>query len=152
VNKGGVVDSVKKEFSARRTWFAPVFSSLLSSRLAAGVIVGAGGLQLGLYALGLPGWVCPFKAVFGIPCPGCGLTEALYELLRGHPVTSLRVHAFAPLFLMALFVLLVSILLPKGWREKLIAVIGRSETHTGFTAWVLSGLMLYWVIRLFGFV
>jgi hypothetical protein len=136
----------------RRAWFAPVFSSLLEHRLEGLTLVGFGALQVGLYLLGLPGWVCPFKAVFGIPCPGCGLTAALDELLRGHVLASLRTHAFAPIFLAAVLILLVSILLPEKQREKLIATIARLETRTGFTAWVLIWLMLYWGIRLFGLV
>ena len=25
---------------------------------------------------------CPFNAIFNIPCPGCGMTEAIFDLLR----------------------------------------------------------------------
>jgi hypothetical protein len=108
--------------------------------------------QLGLHLLGLPGWVCPFKAVFGIPCPGCGLTAAMDELLHGRLITSLRTHAFAPVFLAAFLILLVSILLPEKQHNKLAAAMVHLETRTGITAWVLSVLMLYWCSRLFGFV
>ena len=30
------------------------------------------------------GVTCPFVALTGFPCPGCGLSRALYSLLRGH--------------------------------------------------------------------
>jgi len=143
---------MQRESKFRQTWFSPVFSTLLEQRLEGTILVGVGVFQLGLHLLGLPGWVCPFKAVFGVPCPGCGLTAAMDELLHGHVLASLRTHAFASIFLAAFIIILVSILLPEKQREKLIAAITHLETHTGLTAWVLSGLMLYWVIRLFGLV
>ena len=143
---------MQRESKFRQTWFSPVFSTLLEQRLEGTILVGVGVFQLGLHLLGLPGWVCPFKAVFGVPCPGCGLTAAMDELLHGHVFASLRTHAFASMFLTAFIIILVSILLPEKQREKLIAAIAHLETHTGLTAWVLSGLMLYWVIRLFGLV
>jgi hypothetical protein len=143
---------MESESKFRRAWFTPVFSSLLEHRLEGIVLVGVGALQLGWYISGLSGWICPIKAVFGIPCPGCGLTAAMDELLHGHVFASLRTHVFASIFLAAFIIILVSILLPEKQREKLIAAIAHLETHTGLTAWVLSGLMLYWVIRLFGLV
>jgi hypothetical protein len=136
----------------RQLWFNAVFSSILGSPAERIALTGFGVLQVGLHMAGLPGWACPFKATFGIPCPGCGLTAALDELLHGHVLASLRTHAFAPIFLAAFIIILVSILLPEKQREKLIAAIAHLETHTGLTAWVLSGLMLYWIIRLFGLV
>ena len=114
--------------------------------------MGVGGVQLGLHLLGLPGWACPFRAVFGVPCPGCGLTTALGELLHGRLLESLRTHAFAPIFLVVFFILLLSILLPDEQRRKLVNAMIILEGRTGITAWVLSGLMLYWGIRLFGLV
>ena len=140
------------ESKFRQTWFSPAFSTLLEHRLEGTILVGAGVLQVGLHLLGLPGWACPFKAVFGIPCPGCGLTVATDELLHGHVLDSLHTHAFASVFLAAFLIILVSILLPEKQRGKMIATIAHLETHTGFTAWVLSGLMLYWIIRLFGLI
>jgi hypothetical protein len=141
---------MQTEFQFRQTWFSPAFSQLLEHRLEGSVLVGVGVFQLGLHLLGLPGWVCPFKAIFGIPCPGCGLTEAMDELLHGHILDSLRTHAFAPIFLAAFLIMLVSILLPEKQRQKIITTIARLESHTGLTAWILMALMLYWVIRLFG--
>jgi hypothetical protein len=140
------------ESKFNRTWFSPVFSQILGHRLEGTIIAGVGALQVGLHLLGLPGWACPFKAVFGIPCPGCGLTVAMDELLHGHLLTSLRTHAFAPIFLAAFVTILVSLLLPEKQRQKMTATIAQWESHTGLTAWVLTGLMLYWAIRLSGLV
>ncbi len=136
----------------RKTWFTPVFAGLLSDRLERTVLAGVGVALTGLHLLGLPGWACPFRAAFGIPCPGCGLTTAIGELLHGQVLRSLHTHAFAPIFLGALALLLVAIFLPERQRGKLVAAVSRLEERSGITAWVLSGLMLYWIMRLFGLV
>jgi hypothetical protein len=33
--------------------------------------------------------VCPFKAVTGLDCPGCGLTRGVRQLVTGHPLAAL---------------------------------------------------------------
>ncbi len=133
-----------------RTWFSPVFATLLKQRRDGAILLGAGALLLGLDLLGLPGWVCPFKAVFGIPCPGCGLTTAIGELLRGDWRGSLSTHAFAPIFLLGLLVMVVVTLLPESHRLRWVSAISRIERRTGITAWALAGLFLYWGLRLVG--
>ena len=140
------------ESKFRQTWFSPVFSQLLEHRLEGAVLVGVGAVQMGLHLVGLQGWVCPFKAVFGIPCPGCGLTAAMDELLHGRLIQSLRTHAFAPIFMAAFLILLISLLLPEKQHGKLVAVMTYLETRICMTAWVLSILMLYWCSRLLGLV
>ncbi len=136
----------------RQAWFNPVFSGILSDPAERLALTGFGVLQVGLHMAGLPGWVCPFKAVFGIPCPGCGLTAAMDELLHGQLFISLRTHAFAPVFLLAFLGILAAVVLPASIRARLVAGIAAFERRTGITAWVLSALMLYWGIRLFGLV
>ncbi len=136
----------------RRAWFNPVFSSILRDPAERMALAGFGVLQVGLHLVGLPGWACPFKAVFGIPCPGCGLTAAMDQLLHGQVGAALHTHAFAPIFMVAFLVILAAVLLPKSLRDKMVAGISWFEHRTGMTAWVLSALILYWGIRLFGLV
>ena len=38
---------------------------------------------------------CRMKAIFGIPCPGCGGTRSLKALLKGDILSSLRYNSFA---------------------------------------------------------
>src|SRR5690606_41256618 len=67
---------------------------------AAGVLVLCVPLALAL-ASGFP--LCPSAGLFGLPCPGCGLTRATLLLFSGNLVESLAVHPLAlplaPLFL-----------------------------------------------------
>jgi hypothetical protein len=52
---------------------------------------------------------------------------------------------------MAAFLLIAAaVMLPASLRNKMVAGINQFERRTGMTAWVLSLLILYWGIRLFG--
>jgi hypothetical protein len=133
-----------------KTWFAPAFSTLLGNRTEGLAIVGTGALLIGLHLAGLPGWACPFKSLFGIPCPGCGLTTATDQLLRGHFINSLHTHAFAPIFSVAYLVMAVVLFLPEKQRKSTVDWIAKFERRTGITSLILVSLMLYWVIRLAG--
>jgi hypothetical protein len=35
---------------------------------------------------------CPFRAVTGRACAGCGITRGLHQLLTGHPIAALRLN------------------------------------------------------------
>ncbi len=44
------------------------------------------------------GTVCPFRILFGTPCPGCGMTRALLLLLRLDFRGALSMHPLSPFF------------------------------------------------------
>ena len=46
---------------------------------------------------GIPGLSCPFRALTGVPCPGCFLTRATAAALTGNLSGSIELHAFGPL-------------------------------------------------------
>jgi hypothetical protein len=77
---------------------------------AAGVVAAAGAFATAVVLRDptVPGiWPpCPFHAMTGLHCPGCGSLRAFHELLTGRPETALRLNAFAvlsaPLLLRAL--------------------------------------------------
>lgn len=123
-------------------------ASVMRKRTEALVISGVAVTQAALVVSGLPGWPCPVRHLLGIPCPGCGLTRAVSALLHGDWHTSLALHAFAPLFLVALLLIGLSVLLPEKPRRSLIYTIETIEHRTGITTILLASLMLYWLIRL----
>jgi hypothetical protein len=134
----------------RKTFFSPVFSSLIQNRTEGLVIVGALTLQTGLHMAGLPGWACPFKSLTGIPCPGCGLTAATGQLFAGKWAESIQTHAFASIFVFAFFVAAIGLFLPRKQRKSMLDWIATFEQRTGITALILVALLVYWVIRLAG--
>ena len=78
-----------------------VLARLMQERTLTLVLSAVGALQVLLVQLGLPVWRCPFRALTGRPCPGCGMSRAFVHLLRGEWTQAVRLHPFAPLFLMA---------------------------------------------------
>ena len=60
---------------------------------------------------------CPFKAIFNIPCPGCGMTRAIISALRLNFKMAFYYH---PLFILVPFILWVLIFPDKFSRKFLI--------------------------------
>lgn len=48
-------------------------------------------------------WTCPFKQLFGIPCPGCGTTRAFCAFFKGNFVEAFTIN---PLGLFVCFLIL----------------------------------------------
>ena len=80
---------------------------------------------------------CPFKAIFSLPCPGCGMTRAFLALLQGHLVLSLRWHA---MLIPSLICLGLSLIL---WFKK-----KDSWKNVILYTWVFL-MIAYWIWRLF---
>jgi len=132
------------------TAFSPI-STILRDRRFGVVLIGALGLHIGLVAVHLPSWECPFFRLTGLPCPGCGLTRACMLLLRGDVQGSIRFHAFAPIFLILISILIAGTLLPRSVAEPLIYKAETLERQTGLTIIILGGLILYWLARVIFF-
>jgi hypothetical protein len=47
--------------------------------------------------------ICPFRNLTGLPCPGCGLTRAVYHLAHGDFRQAFACHIFAPAFFLLVF-------------------------------------------------
>ena len=86
------------------------------------LLLGAGGLAaLGvLFAVdperrGVP--LCPFKAVTGWDCPGCGMTRGLHDLLHGDVVGALD-HNLLLLVAVPLVVVAWLVWVRRAWRDE----------------------------------
>jgi len=91
--------------------------------------------------------ICAFRIVSGFPCPGCGMTRALGELLRGRVAVSLHFHPLAIPTLAAFIV---------AWVYGIVASRRRVNPITSrFVLTVLTPLagilLIVWVARLYLF-
>jgi hypothetical protein len=132
----------------RATVFRPMLSTILRDRKLGIAICGVGFLQLILAFSRLPGWPCPFFHASGVPCPGCGMTRASLLLMHGEWKQSILMHAFAPVFLIALVVITLCAFSPRAYVESLANRAELVERYTGITSLLLIGLIVYWVARL----
>ena len=130
-------------------FFTPVLAPLLQNRRLICIFAAVGLAQLILVATGWNGWQCPIRSTFGIICPGCGLSTAMTLLVKGHWAEAVRMHVFAPLFLMVLVFMAGTIALPAVYLKRLSAGVAALERKTGITAIMMLGMVLYWLLRVF---
>jgi hypothetical protein len=130
-----------------QTAFTPL-ATLLRDRRFGSLLTGALTLNVIAVALHLPSWECAFFRATGLPCPGCGLTRACLLLLRGEVQASVTFHAFAPIFVMLIALLIFCTLLPRTVTGPFIDKAETLERQTGITIIILAGLILYWLARL----
>ncbi len=127
--------------------FVPL-AALLRNRRFGLILAGALSLHIIFVLLHLPLWECPFFRVTGLPCPGCGLTRACLLLLQGDVLAAVKFHAFAPIFIILISMMMLATVLPKTVAEPFIQKAEALERKTGITLIILSGLILYWLVRL----
>jgi hypothetical protein len=117
-------------------------------RLTASAVValGAGGLSI-IYLLDPSSSdlypPCPFLALTGFYCPGCGPLRALHQLTLGHPVAALDLNPLMVLLLPFVAYFLAS--------HAMLAVTGRPLRRffvRPALIWTLLGIILvYWLLR-----
>ena len=59
--------------------------------------LGTAGAAVALALVGSGGSACFFKSVYGVPCPGCGMTRALLALACGDVALAFSFHPLVPL-------------------------------------------------------
>lgn len=101
-----------------------------------GIILSIGAVWCFLTVIGRG--ICPMTYLFGLPCPGCGMTRSLLLLLMGQWRQSWEMHPFLAVW--AVFVLFMGIeryLLQKNGKWKQIVLI-----------LILSGMLLFYLYRM----
>lgn len=118
-------------------------------RRGALLVAGASLLAL-LVSLDVP--LCPTAALFGLPCPGCGLTRGALRLARGDLGGALAFHPLS-LVLVPLALGLVSkaaLTYVRGTRPSL-ATTPRSARFTTLAGYaLLAALLFVWLARFLG--
>ena len=119
----------------------------------AGGALALGALVAGASHFGLV--LCPWAALFGLPCPGCGLTRAASLLVQGEWHAALALHPLSPLLVPLVAAALLDAVLeplspaqPAAARARLRRCVERWQ---GPAAWALLLIVLgVWLARFWG--
>jgi Protein of unknown function (DUF2752) len=128
----------------------PVLAPLLLNRPMCNAIAGVAAVHMTLVATGLPGWQCPMRYGVGVPCPGCGLSRAIKALVSGDVAQAIAIHAFAPIALGVLALILCTVLGTRTQRNQIAHYVRQIEQF-GISTLLLIAFPLYWLIRLLFF-
>ena len=91
-------------------------------------------LIVGIGCILMLGWHCPIQTLFGIPCPGCNMTTALYYFVQGEFQLSLWYHAM---------LIPTGIFLVMGW------FVRKNPKYVKILLWTWITLMiLYYIYRM----
>ena len=98
--------------------------------------------------LGIP--VCLFRAISGLPCPGCGLTRALVALLHGDPAAAFAHHPYSFILLPVLGVMSLHRLLSPAAQSRMAEACIRCERGLSFAyRAVLYSFLGFGIMRMF---
>mgnify|MGYP002778380261 CR=1 FL=1 len=93
------------------------------------------------------GSICTFKNVFGIPCPGCGLTRSFVAIARGQWAESFAWHPLGPLLWLGVAIYFVASLYFALFRAPFRVSM---RLQLGAVLGVLLALFAVWILRLNG--
>ncbi|MCA9598150.1 MAG: DUF2752 domain-containing protein [Myxococcales bacterium] len=96
--------------------------------------------------------LCPTAGLFGIPCPGCGLTRATSAVLHGHVLEGLHYHPLvlvvAPVYIATMVSLAVGFVRGGGGK----GLSHRANVILTIVALTLfAGLFFVWIARFLGY-
>lgn len=124
------------------------FAETLNPRLLAAfswLTLAVAGVYLFIFEPGKTGIfpICPFRALTGFACPGCGSTRAMHALVHGDVIAAFK---FNPLFVMSLPFLFYAFV-----RFTSAAIKGRPLKGNQLDAkyiWTIFGVVLFfWIFR-----
>lgn len=116
----------------RSVWLSPALVGLSLAGMAA---LGPIGEEVG---------ICPYRNLFGVACPGCGMSRATASLLNGEVQAAMTYHPLVPLFLaQAVVGSVLWIGHNRGWwsiSRRSVAVIGVANIVLLSAVWVVRAV------------
>jgi Protein of unknown function (DUF2752) len=92
--------------------------------------------------------ICGFKALTGLPCPGCGLTHSFCAIGKGDLRAGFSFNAIGPpLYLVSMLVWLRFGLVLAGIRRPVEAV-DRRVNHLKVVRWFVIALVVFGIVRI----
>ena len=92
--------------------------------------------------------LCPFRAVTGLLCPGCGMTRAFCALGHGEFRRAIHFNALSPFLYLSLLVVWVGAAASVFKLTKLRAAVMRLCPNPSVSAVILALVLVWWVARL----
>jgi hypothetical protein len=130
--------------------FPAFFASIIRERSLCFAMLVAGLVLVGANLLHVRVWVCVFREVTGLPCPGCGMTRAVSALCRGELQQSVAWHPFAPGIALSVLVIFLAAVLPARPRFYMIEAVESIERRTGLVALFVAAMLVWGVWRMVG--
>jgi hypothetical protein len=93
--------------------------------------------------------LCPFRALTGHPCPGCGMTRAFCALMHGELWRAIKLNPFSPLLFLAALIAWARAAAAVFRVERLRSILDRSPRPNAFaTSAMLALVLAWWAARL----
>ena len=86
---------------------------------------------------------CPFKALTGLYCPGCGSLRAAHQLFHGHFLAAVRLNPLMVIFVCAMVLIFIGLRLKGKNTRRLRRLL--SGASIGWV--VLVVIVVYWFCR-----
>lgn len=128
--------------------YTPILAPVMQRRWIIALLAAASIFLVSMAAFEITAWQCPLKAALGVTCPGCGLTRAIVLLAQGKWLAAVKLHAFAPIGVVAVVLLVTGTLLPVKWRDRAAEQLAVFEKRGGIVFWLLLSVLIYWICRL----
>jgi hypothetical protein len=96
--------------------------------------------------------LCPFRAVTGLLCPGCGMTRAFCALGHGELGRAIYFNALSPLLYLSLIVVWIGAAATVLKLHRVRAALMHLRPNAAVSMTILALVMVWWVVRLvYGF-
>ena len=94
--------------------------------------------------------LCPFRAVTGYPCPGCGMTRAFSAIAHGELWRAVVYNPLSPLLFLALLLVWANAAATVLNLRGVTLALARLRPSNNASRFMLFVLLAWWVIRLAG--
>jgi hypothetical protein len=89
--------------------------------------------------------VCLFRWVFGVDCPGCGITRSAMALLNGDVIGAFRLHPAGPLVVSLIALIVAYLVLALFTRFRGLEWRKEVQAFTGIEMLAFSALVIGWL-------
>jgi hypothetical protein len=96
--------------------------------------------------------LCPFRALTGLPCPGCGMTRAFCALGHGDLLRAIHFNALSPLLYLSFIVIWLGAAATVFKFDRVRDAVMRLRPNMTASMLMLALVLVWWAVRLvYGF-